>query len=294
MPAIFASPSSASPIPGPSEWSSTVYRQGILWIWTRCRLLWPGVPRRKIPWAPLVRRPTPSKFSPGVVNGRLCGAPLALEIRNRDAHSADYAPLEHRPRPGHADYTARLRYGGYEDKSGGGHFSGRLTAPLCAAGGIILQLLREQGVEIAGQALEIGGIRGRAFDPMAPEIHQIPAGPLPALEKGEAMAEAIQAARSQGDSLGGVIECAAVGFPAGIGDPMFDGLENRIARCVFAVPAVKGLEFGAGFDVARLRGSENNDPFCCGKRPGFRPQPTTPEVFWGAYPRGCPSCSARQ
>ena len=198
----------------------------------------------------------------GVVNGRLCGASLALEIRNKYAHSADYAPLEHRPRPGHADYTARLRYGGYEDKSGGGHFSGRLTAPLCAAGGIILQLLREQGVEIAAQALEIGGIRGRAFDPMAPEIRQIPAGPLPALEKGEAMAEAIQAARDQGDSLGGVIECAAVGFPAGIGDPMFDGLENRIARCVFAVPAVKGLEFGAGFDVARLRGSENNDPFC--------------------------------
>ena len=176
------------------------------------------------------------EFLSGLVDGVTCGAPLAAVIRNTNTRSADYDNIRDIPRPGHADYTAHVKYNGFEDVSGGGHFSGRLTAPLCVAGGIILQILEKKGITISASILEIGGSRRDPFGK-------------------------IEEARQAGDSVGGIIECIADGLPSGIGEPMFDGLENRIAQAVFAIPAVKGIEFGRGFEAARLRGSENNDPF---------------------------------
>ena len=194
----------------------------------------------------------------GLKNGKTCGAPLTAIIRNTNTRSGDYENLKDVPRPGHADYTAQVKFGGAQDASGGGHFSGRLTAPMCIAGGICMQLLEHEGVRIRARILSIGTVTDSApFDtPVAGK-------PFPAVSDGAAttMQEEIAQAKADGDSVGGVIECVIDGLPAGIGEPMFDGLENLIARTVFAIPAVKGVEFGAGFAAARLRGSENNDPF---------------------------------
>ena len=194
----------------------------------------------------------------GLKNGKTCGAPLTAIIRNTNTRSGDYENLKDVPRPGHADYTAQVKFGGAQDASGGGHFSGRLTAPMCIAGGICMQLLEHEGVRIRARILSIGTVTDSApFDvPVAGK-------PFPAVSDGAAttMQEEIAQAKADGDSIGGVIECVIDGLPAGIGEPMFGGLENLIARTVFAIPAVKGVEFGAGFASARLRGSENNDPF---------------------------------
>lgn len=175
-------------------------------------------------------------FLSGLVGNVTCGAPLTAVIKNTNTRSADYDNIRDIPRPGHADFTAHVKYGGFEDVSGGGHFSGRLTAPLCIAGGIIKQLLESRGIEITTSIREIGG---NVEDPFS----------------------AIEEASRLGDSVGGIIECTVSGLPAGIGEPMFEGLENKIAQAVFAVPAVKGIEFGRGFEAARLCGSENNDEF---------------------------------
>ena len=194
----------------------------------------------------------------GLKNGKTCGAPLTAIIRNTNTRSGDYENLKDVPRPGHADYTAQVKFGGAQDASGGGHFSGRLTAPMCIAGGICMQLLEHEGVRIRARILSIGTATDSApFD--APVAEK----PFPAVSDGAAttMQEEIAQAKADGDSVGGVIECVIDGLPAGIGEPMFGGLENLIARTVFAIPAVKGVEFGAGFAAARLRGSENNDPF---------------------------------
>ena len=162
------------------------------------------------------------------------------------------------PRPGHADYTAQVKFGGAQDVSGGGHFSGRLTAPLCIAGGVCMQLLEHEGISIRARILSIGHATDSApFD--APVAEK----PFPAVsdDAAAAMQAEIAQAKADGDSVGGVVECVVEGLPAGIGEPMFGGLENLIARAVFAIPAVKGVEFGAGFAAARLRGSEHNDAF---------------------------------
>jgi len=199
----------------------------------------------------------------GMAGGVFCGAPFAALIRNTSHISSDYAPFRDIPRPGHADYTARLRYDNFQDAFGGGHFSGRLTAPLCLAGAICMQILEEKGVRIGAHILQIGTAFDRRFDPVQPELGSVLSGTLPVLEKTAAdeMAQVILEAKEDGDSVGGVIEVGVVGFPGGIGDPMFDGIENRIAQIVFGVPAVKGLEFGSGFDCASMRGSDHNDPF---------------------------------
>ena len=194
----------------------------------------------------------------GLVNGYTCGAPLTAIIRNTNTRSQDYANLAVTPRPGHADYTAEVKYGGYQDRAGGGHFSGRLTAPLCIAGGICLQILAREGITVVSRIASIAGITDEG------ELTGSLAGkefPVVSDARGEEMREAIAQAREAGDSVGGVIECAVFGAPAGLGDPMFGGMENRIAAAVFGIPAVKGVEFGAGFGVAALRGSQNNDPF---------------------------------
>ncbi len=206
------------------------------------------------------------EFLGGLVNDTTCGAPLAAVIRNSNTRSGDYENLRDVPRPGHADYTAQVKYRGYQDVAGGGHFSGRLTAPLCIAGGICMQILARRGVEIGAHLSRVGNAEDVRFDPVrldSATLHAAAAKPFPTLDDaaGERMRAEIQSAREALDSVGGEIECAAIGVPAGLGDPMFDGMENRIARIIFAIPAIKGVEFGAGFGASRLRGSENNDPY---------------------------------
>ena len=194
----------------------------------------------------------------GLSNGRTCGAPLTAIIRNTNTRPGDYDNLRDTPRPGHADYTAQMKFSGAQDVAGGGHFSGRLTAPLCIAGGICLQLLKTQGITIRARIVSVGAVTDDS-----PFLSPVGEKAFPAVSDAAAaaMQAEIAAARADGDSVGGVIECVVEGLPAGVGDPMFGGLENLISRAIFAIPAVKGIEFGAGFAAARMRGSENNDPF---------------------------------
>lgn len=208
------------------------------------------------------------EFIAGVTDGRTDGAPLAAIIRNADTRSGDYAGLRRVPRPGHADFPARIKYRNMHDVAGGGHFSGRLTAPLCVAGGIALQALEGCGVRVAAHIANLSpeGIPDEPLNPMEADPGQLAAiasHELPCIDADAAsrMREAILSARSELDSIGGVVECAAYGMPAGVGDPMFDGIENRIARIAFGIPAVKGVDFGAGFGAAYLTGSENNDAY---------------------------------
>lgn len=202
----------------------------------------------------------------GLLDGVTCGAPLAAIIRNTNQRSQDYDKLKNLPRPGHADFTAQIKYHGAQDARGGGHFSGRLTAPLCLAGGICLQLLAQAGVEIGAHIAEIASVEDLRFDaanvdkPMLEKVKKA-VFPVISAEAGEQMRAAIATAKAEGDSVGGTIECAVLGLPTGVGDAMFGGLEGRISQVLFAVPAVKGVEFGAGFASAKMRGSENNDPF---------------------------------
>lgn len=205
-------------------------------------------------------------FLSGIANGKLCGAPLCGVIHNTNVRPGDYSQFSDLPRPGHADFTAQAKFHGAQDGSGGGHFSGRLTAPLCVAGGICMQILSARGIHVGAHIASIAHVSDRPFDPVnvnPADFAAVQANPLPVLDASaaDAMTAAVLAAKAEGDSVGGVIECAVTGLPAGIGDPMFDGLENRIASAIFAIPAVKGIEFGNGFDATKLRGSENNDAF---------------------------------
>lgn len=193
--------------------------------------------------------------------GEACGAPLAMRIVNGDTRSQDYAKLRDVPRPGHADYPASVKFDGANDIRGGGQFSGRLTAPLCFAGALAMQLLEKKGVRIRARISQIGNVHDAPIDYVHPDLDAISDGDLAVIDctAGERMREAILTAKSDCDSVGGVIECIATGMPAGLGDPMFDGVENRLARTIFGVPGVRGVEFGAGFAAASLRGSEHND-----------------------------------
>ena len=227
------------------------------------------------------------EFLSGFAGNITCGAPIAAVIRNTNTISTDYSEFKIHPRPGHADYTASVKYHGAQDHSGGGHFSGRLTAPICIAGGICLQLLENEGIHVFSRIRSIGNIcddtsfeeflserlhlhddQSRDYDFLKNEAKEIrkllESEPLPVLDhvKSEMMRDLILEYKNKGDSVGGVIECVITGLPAGIGDPMFDGMENRISASVFAIPAVKGIEFGAGFACAAQTGSENNDEFC--------------------------------
>lgn len=202
----------------------------------------------------------------GLYEGRTCGAPLCAVIANTDARSGDYAAIADKPRPAHADYTAYVKYGGAADVRGGGHFSGRLTAPLCFAGAVCAQILARRGITIGAHAATIGTTFDESFDPLtvtADELRSIAAKAFPTISDaaGEAMLAEIAEAKKAGDSMGGVIECFAIGLPVGLGEPMFGGVESRMAEVIFGIPAVKGLEFGSGFYGSTLRGSEHNDPF---------------------------------
>lgn len=204
-------------------------------------------------------------FESGLTDGKTNGEPIRAVIKNTNVRSGDYENVRDIPRPGHADFTAYMKYGKDCDMRGGGHFSGRLTAPLCIAGGICMQYLETFGIKIGAHALSIGSAHDRHFDELNPELSEVLyAEPIAVMDKsaGERMMEEILSAKGDLDSVGGVVECAATGVPAGLGDPMFSGVENVISQIVFGIPAIKGIEFGRGFDVAKLRGSENNDEFC--------------------------------
>ena len=214
-------------------------------------------------WSTPRREEDRPEFLAGILDGFTCGAPIAAVIHNKNTRSGDYANLKDCPRPGHADYTAQIKYGGFQDAAGGGHFSGRLTAPLCIAGGLCKQWLAEMGIQIAARISAIAGEQDETeVDQLNPPLERIGTDfPVLSAAAGERMRAKIAHARSEGDSVGGVIECYITGLPVGLGEPMFGGVESKIAQIVYGVPAVKGLEFGSGFAAAGIRGSENNDSF---------------------------------
>lgn len=202
----------------------------------------------------------------GFKDGRTTGYPLTAVFENKDVHSKDYDFLPDLPRPGHADYPAYVRSGGYDDLRGSGHHSGRLTLPYAFAGGVALQALSTLGVEIAAHVRQIGAVTDDALDELTPDMDALRAArdravPTLNLEAGESMYAAIRAAREEQDSLGGVVEAVAVHVPVGLGGPWFEGMEAVVAGHMFSIPAVKGVEFGAGFHAAALRGSQYNDPY---------------------------------
>lgn len=202
----------------------------------------------------------------GLLNDRTTGVPLCAFIQNTDTRSKDYSNLARLPRPGHADYTGAMRYRGFNDVRGGGHFSGRLTAPLCFAGAVCGQILERRGIYTGAHIASAHGISDDAFSRTKvtkEDILEVRGKDFPVRNdaQGEKMKEDIRNASQGGESLGGIIECVTINMPAGVGSPIFEGLENTIAQLIFGIPAVKGLEFGAGFQVAEMVGSQNNDPF---------------------------------
>ena len=202
------------------------------------------------------------EFLGGILDGFTCGAPIAAVIHNTGSRSGDYENLKNCPRPGHADYTAQIKYGGFQDAAGGGHFSGRLTAPLCIAGGLCKQWLEEMGIHVKSHIYRIGGIGDDYIDAVNPHLEDLDeVFPVINRQSGQLMQQTIARAKKQGDSVGGIVECVVTGLPAGIGEPMFGGVESRLAQILYGIPAVKAVEFGMGVDAAALPGSVNNDAY---------------------------------
>ncbi len=203
---------------------------------------------------------TPQFISGLNSDGKTCGAPICAVINNTDTRSKDYSNLLTVPRPSHSDYTSFLKYGEARDVRGGGQFSGRLTAPLCVAGALAIAWLKDRGVKIGAHLYSVGKIKDDGYDAVNGQIPDNVNG-FPAVNKlvAEKMQEEIEKARMDCDSVGAVVECKINGVPAALGDPMFDGVENRLAQMMFSIPAVKGFEVGAGFDVSGMCGSECND-----------------------------------
>lgn len=199
----------------------------------------------------------------GVFEGKTTGTPLCLLIPNTAKKSADYEATRYTLRPGHADFTAYEKYGGYQDHRGGGHFSGRVTAGLVAAGAIAELALKEEGVTIGTHMLRCGGVSDRGFDDLKADLAYLSDKNFPVLSKtaAEEMRERIEAAKSDGDSVGGVLETAVIGVSSGLGEPFFDSVESMLSHILFAIPGIKGVEFGDGFAMADGRGSEKNDAF---------------------------------
>ena len=197
----------------------------------------------------------------GIFKGHTTGAPLCLVVWNEDIDSGNYEKTRNVLRPGHADFTAFMKYGGYNDYRGGGRFSGRITAGFVMAGAVARKLLDLAGIEVLSHTVEIGGIKANPAGLTA--IRKINKNPLKCADPqaAEKMLKSIEQARESGDSLGGIIEGIALNVPVGLGEPVFGTLEGDLAQALFAIPAVKGVEFGAGFAAAKMKGSENNDPF---------------------------------
>ena len=206
------------------------------------------------------------KILSGMLNGVLTGAPLCAVIENTNTKSGDYGNIMSCPRPGHSDYTAFVKYNASNDVRGGGHFSGRITAPIVFAGAVCRQILENKGIKIAAHINSIGYVNDSRFDPVSIDdelINRLNNSPFSLIDQSieQDMRSQVEAARINFDSIGGTVECAVTGIKAGIGEPMFNGVEGVIAKAVFGVPAIKGIEFGRGFELAKMRGSQSNDPF---------------------------------
>lgn len=202
----------------------------------------------------------------GVFEGRTTGAPLAMIIRNADTRSKDYSKTKDVARPGHADFTGYIKYKGFNDYRGGGHFSGRITAPLVFAGAIAKQILRQRGISIGAHIQQIANVKDDMFhtqEVTTKLLEEVQQKELPVLNDDciKKMKDAVAEARGEGDSVGGIIECMVMGIEAGLGDPFFDSVESRIAHLAFSIPAVKGIEFGMGFEFAMQKGSIANDAY---------------------------------
>lgn len=199
----------------------------------------------------------------GVYNGKTTGTPLCILIPNRDTKSADYGEIAIKCRPGHADYTGFVKYGGFNDPRGGGHFSGRITAAIVAAGAILLSALKARGITVATHIASIGSVSDRDFSDLLADMRELNGKAFAVLDSAaeEKMKAEILAAKAEGDSIGGTLETVVLGMPAGVGEPWFDTVEGLLSHAIFSIPAVKGIEFGKGFSLAGMRGSEANDPF---------------------------------
>ena len=200
----------------------------------------------------------------GVLNGYTTGTPICMTIPNKDVRSADYESTAHLARPSHADYTAQCKYRGFQDYRGGGHFSGRITAALVAAGGIIIPALNKKGIYIGTHIKSCGNVKDRDFEDYKTDITKLSDSSFAVLSEDKAveMQNEILKAKESGDSLGGILETAIIGLEAGVGEPWFDSLEGMLSHGLFSIPAVKGVEFGLGFGFAHTTGSKANDPFC--------------------------------
>ncbi len=199
----------------------------------------------------------------GVKDGYTEGTPICFLIKNENKHSSDYSSLENTPRPSHADYTAECKYHGFQDKRGGGHFSGRITAPLVAAGALVRSALLAKGITIGSHIRTLHGINDDGFGNIEDEVALLATRDFPTLSEiaRERMTREILDAKEDEDSVGGIIETAIIGVPAGVGEPWFDTVEGMLAHAMLSIPAVKGIEFGMGFDFASLTGSEARDEF---------------------------------
>ena len=233
----------------------------------------PGLPVDKTVIAAMLRRRRPSGaistarneqdafvIESGVFNGKTTGTPICIRIPNEDVRSADYIAAERLARPGHADLAAHYKYHGYEDYRGGGHFSGRITAALVAAAGIIIPALERKGIVIGTHIAAIADVNDRSFKNVVEDVTALHTDfPVLDVSVKATMVERILAAKADGDSVGGVLETVAIGVPAGVGEPWFDTMESMLAHALFSIPAIKGVEFGDGFGMATMRGSEAND-----------------------------------
>lgn len=209
------------------------------------------------------REPDTVEIFSGIFRDFTTGAPITIHIRNRDLKSTDYDPLKDLVRPGHADYPAKVKYGGYNDYRGGGRLSGRMTASFVAAGAIAQALLNAHGVEVLAYTLAIDGIRLLATPPLEFMRKATYENSMRCPDEGaaEKMREVVLTAKAEGDSVGGIVECTVLNLPVGVGEPIFDALDAELAKIVFGIPAVKGVEFGTGFKASELRGSTNNDQY---------------------------------
>lgn len=209
------------------------------------------------------REPDIAEIFSGIFQDRTTGAPITIQIRNRDVKSADYEPLKDVVRPGHADYPAKVKYGGFSDYRGGGRLSGRMTAAFVAAGAVAQKLLQRHGIDVVAYTRAIGGVRLES-PPSIETIKKIiyeNSMRCPDEDTATKMREVVLRAKSEGDSVGGIVECTVLNLPVGVGEPLFDALDAELAKIVFGIPAVKGVEFGSGFNASELRGSENNDQY---------------------------------
>lgn len=220
----------------------------------------------RYPWTTQRKEADIPEIQSGLYNGYTTGTPLCAMIYNKDTRSGDYIRLDITPRPGHADYTGKIRYDGYNDPRGGGHFSGRLTAPLVFAGAVAEQLLAKEGITIGAyinRIENISEVKNDWTDISQEMVKRLKTSDFPVLNEalGEEMKQAILTAFYEKDSVGGEITVFAAGVPEGVGSPIFDALESKIASLVLSVPGVKGISFGSGFDLAKMRGSAANDPY---------------------------------